>query len=244
MKALARFLYSATPSRRRQKLPVDMPNPESLKNFRAIVQSTACPFASKALLWGAPAWESSESFEGNVARLARHFDHFVEAAAVEPLDGFVVEVAEPFACGTMRQVAGSLAACLELLVTLDLRRNQSFVGQFVRPGWQFEYANTRLFVSVFSPLYTPSHQRFSPRGTYIMFQPEASFRHHKVGGPYRNARRVKEQVRRDFTARGFEYMTHLIDKRVEAPIYLLPRFPDDRDAEWWRMIRTSDGSVS
>lgn len=218
-------------------VPFDPTNCGALRNFDRIVRSTACPFAPKALLWGAPAWRPSETFERNVSRLALQFRHFFAASQTQPLDGLVVEVSHPFACGSMKALAESFGHLLWMLVAMDGVPNPSFEGDFLVPGWQFELQTVRFFISVFSPLYSTNHQRFSSEGTFVMFQPEESFRHHRVGGPYRNARIVKQQVRRDFAARGIDYMTSLIEERVEAPIYLLPRFPDDGDANWWASIK-------
>jgi FPC/CPF motif-containing protein YcgG len=139
----------------------------------------------------------------------------------------------------MDELAYSFATVLRLLVDRDPQVNRTFDHEIEKPGWQFCFNGVRMFVSVFSPIYEPSHPRHATSGTFVVFQPESSFDLHLIGSAFTSSDRVKRQIRGAFARKGYEYPHSVIDARIEARIYLLPRHDGDEGSAWWLYIRNT-----
>jgi NTP pyrophosphatase (non-canonical NTP hydrolase) len=183
----------------------------TLLEFAVVRRRTPCPYAKEARLWGAPVWDEKRSLFRNVDSIFPFFLSFTKAARLESLDGFVVA-----------------------LGNVDPEPSPMHLTTIGDKGWQFAFNGLRLFISVFSPLYPRNHPRWSPKVTFITFQPEQSFDFHQIGSTFPESAANKKLIRDSFTHSGFWYPADVIDERIEAAIYLLPRFSDDRDVLWWQ----------
>ncbi|MGI5376266.1 YqcI/YcgG family protein [Streptomyces sp. CA-251387] len=209
----------------------------ALQDFAKLQADSPCLFSGVSRLWGAPDWDVDRSLAANVAELAPHLTRFAKAAPHEHLDGFVISV--PGVAGrapgaaTMSDLARWFRSLLQALTEADELPNNSLSEDVRRPGWQFLFHRQRMFVSVFSPLYEASHSRHSSDHTFVMFQPEQSFTQHGVGCGQKSSPRIKERIRENFAQAGVPYSAELVDRRVEADLYLPERFPGDTEARWW-----------
>jgi NTP pyrophosphatase (non-canonical NTP hydrolase)/FPC/CPF motif-containing protein YcgG len=209
----------------------------ALDDFAKLQADSPCLFSGASKLWGANDWDPQKSLEANVAELAPHLTRFAKAASHEDLDGFVLSV--PGVPGsapgtpTMPGLAGWFRRLLRAVTEVDELANDSLDGDVRHPGWQFAFHRQRMFVSVFSPLYEASHPRHSSDHTFVMFQPEESFTRHGVGGDQRSSPQIKRRIRDNFTQAGSPYSAELVDRRIEADLYLPDRFPGDTETHWW-----------
>jgi YqcI/YcgG family len=200
-----------------------------LDRFRVIQAITPCPYADQARIWGAPSW-SSESIAANVKAIVSSFTMFTKAAIPEQLDAYVI-LGPAFAA--MDHLAQWFVELLQELSGYDPAEERVMEGQVSRRGWQFAFNGQRVFIAVFSPLYDLSHPRHSPTETLVFMQVEQSFDRRGVGANHPHSRQVKEQIRQLFADAGRVYSAEAKDARVEAPLYLLPRWEDDADVRWW-----------
>jgi len=205
----------------------------SLVRFEPIMRSTKCTFAPAAHLWGSPDWIGSQSLRENVRLVLPHLIRFTKCAQTEGIDGFIINYAESSATLNMPALARNFRDLLHELADQDPAVNRSFRGPVDRLGWQFSFNGTRLFISVFSPIYQATHSRHSPSDTFVMFQPETSFDHYSVGSAYPQSPAIKQRIRKAFEDSNIWYPHQLIDTRVEARLYLLPRQDGDAETEWW-----------
>lgn len=229
-----------TPERDAGRFPrsFDPSTSEALQSFEWVRSKTLCTLAKQAKLWGAPKWRGDRPIEVNVEALAPYLAIFAKAADREGLDGFVVAPGKDAESAGMSGLAAWFREFLDLLVRNDPRpsRPDALAG-VDRPGWQFSFHGVRMFVSVFSSLYPMDHPRHSGYGPHVLFQPESSFDAHGIGAGHHSSERIKQSIRRQFTAAGLDYPSEVIDLRVEAAIYLLPRWDGDADAQWWTADR-------
>ena len=207
---------------------------ESLVHFQFIRLTTACPYANEASLWGAPIWNSSCSISQNIDSLLPYLISFTKAAVHEHLDGFVIEVNDDLLTQDMKILARWFREFLKTLAEKDLKPNAFDDVNIMQRGWQFSFNRIRLFISVFSPLYRIDHPRYSSTKTFIILQPETSFDHHNIGSRFLESNKIKKQVRQRFAQLGKSYLDDVIDARIEASIYLPPRWEGDTSVNWWR----------
>jgi NTP pyrophosphatase (non-canonical NTP hydrolase) len=200
-----------------------------LRRFRAIQERTQCPYAARARLLGAPEW-SRRSFDANVSDIIPSLTLFTKAAVPERLDAFVIPGP---AFSSMEELADWFRRLLTELSRYDPCEQAVMDAQVDRPGWQFAFNGQRLFVAVFSPLYGPEHPRHSADDTYLFMQAEESFDRKGVGSAYSRSSRIKDEIRQQFAAAGQPYQGDLQDHRIEAPLYLLPRWDGDSAVRWW-----------
>ncbi len=204
----------------------------SLEQFSPVMTGTQCRFAKGARLWGAPDWDTRKSVSGNVDTLVPYLFSFTKVAPVEGLDGFVVAPSWPLRGDTMSTLARSFYEFLRLTSQRDPKRSRCLSERIPEPGWQFVFNDVRLFVAVFSPLYPVKHPRYAHR-QFFLLQPEASFTAHQIGSSNPGSFKIKTQIRDQFRNNGYSYPDDIIDGRVEAEIYLLPRWDGDVDCLWW-----------
>ncbi len=205
----------------------------SLARFEPITRNTKCTFAPVAHLWGSPDWIEALSLRENVRLIVPHLVRFTKCAQPEGIDGFIIDFSEPSTTFNIPALARNFRELLHELADQDPTVNRSFRGTVDKVGWQFTFNGTRLFISVFSPLYLPTHSRHSPSDTFVMLQPETSFDHYSVGSAYPQSPDIKQRIRSAFDDNGIWYPHELIDTRMEAQLYLLPRQEGDSETEWW-----------
>lgn len=208
-----------------------------LTAFKSITSQTKCPFAATARIWGGPEWNAESTVEENIASSIPAFFSFSKAAIHEDLDEFVISISDRFA--TLAELSRAFAKYLYLFSIKDPMVNRSFLPgvDIMKPGWQFEFAGTRYFVSVHSPLYRDAHIRHSAEGTFVVFQPEHTFARHKIGSGHKESDSKKTRIRENFAEQG-SYPSELIDERIEAKLYMLPtsQMEHDDDTKWWKHI--------
>ncbi|QOV40262.1 YqcI/YcgG family protein [Streptomyces ferrugineus] len=217
----------------------------ALQDFAKLQADSPCLFSPVSRLWGAPDWDVDKSLTANVAELAPHLTRFAKAAPHERLDGFVISVPgvadRAPGAATMADLAHWFRRLLQALTEVDELPNDSLSGDVRGPGWQFLFHRQRMFVSVFSPLYETSHSRHSSDHTFVMFQPEQSFTAHGVGRGQKHSAEIKERIREEFAQAGVPYSAELVDRRIEADLYLPERFPGDTETHWWSVDDRDDG---
>jgi hypothetical protein len=204
----------------------------SLDAFAQVRSSTPCPYADQARLWGAPQWEAA-GVTANVQALVPSLTSFTTAAAHEGLDGYIVHGPN---ASTMERLADWLRDLLVELSAQDPAGEPVMKPPIHRRGWQFSFNGARLFVAVFSPLYPASHPRHAPTDTFVVMQTEESFSRRGVGSEHGQSVRVKRQVRKQFADAGLSYPAGPKDARIEAPLYLLPRWEGDEAVRWWTRL--------
>lgn len=232
----AKLTRVANRDRGRFERSYDPSTAEILDDFAKLQRKSPCRFADNAQLWGGPRWIETESTESNVRRLAPYLSTFAKAAPHEGLDGFVIGVPRSATGATMADLAKFFASVLVTLVTDRADASDLLHDEIFHIGWQFCFANLRMFVSVFSPIYMPTHPRHSSDSTYVFFQPEQSFTEHGIGVGGKASRELKESIRERFRAAGADYPDELIDQRLDAQLYILPRWPGDAECDWWRWL--------
>jgi NTP pyrophosphatase (non-canonical NTP hydrolase) len=205
-----------------------------LNDFLPVVNRTACTFAPTARLWGAPVWDEKISVVENARRCIPYLIRFTKCAKLEGLDSFVIEMDDlPAGEYGMSALTARFRELLHELASQDPMLNRSFRGPVDRPGWQFSFNGVRLFISVFSGVYAADHPRHSPNSTFVMLQPETSFDHCSVGSAFSQSDGIKKRIRDEFISRDISYPADLIDERIEARLYILPRSEADNESEWW-----------
>lgn len=209
-----------------------------LGDFQDVCQSTRCPFADSATLWGATDWNDSRSFRENISDIAPIFRSFCKAAAHEPLDGFVIRLGYGSSTRSLRTMARSFGRLLAILTQLDEVENSCLDGEILEAGWQFQFHGLRTFITVHSDLYPADHVRHARLGTFVFFQPEETFDRHGIGGQFQKSAARKSSIRQRFSHS--EYPSELIDDRVEAKIYVLSSLQTDEPAylDWWSSLAT------
>jgi hypothetical protein len=219
----------------RFQLGFDPSSAPSLSRFRTIQTQTLCPFARGARLWGAPAWDSSESIGGNAAEIAPVLVRFTSLLKWEVLDGFVVEVSDAALFRDLEGLAATFRTLLRELSAVDPWGSKSMDQEILAEDWQFEFNGARLFVAVFAPIYDGAHTRetYGENSAYILFQPEISFDRH-LASTGRKHPAAHSQIRERFAAGGKPYDSQVITQPFEAPRYLKPLRQSDSSFEWWK----------
>jgi NTP pyrophosphatase (non-canonical NTP hydrolase) len=227
-----KVLHAGSRDRKRFSESFDPSTAMSALRFQKFASNSHCTYASKARIWGAPRWEAKRSIGWNVDSILPHLLSFTKATPLETLDGFVVRPIFGAKAHSMRELANGFRTLLKTLNGRDPKRSTCMAGDVSQPGWQFEFNNVRLFISVFSPIYDEMHPRRADE-CFIFFQSEQSFTDRKVGSQFTGSDRIKRTIRGRFQAGGFWYPADIIDERIEARIYLMPRSDRDEDSRWW-----------
>jgi hypothetical protein len=207
---------------------------DTLKNFQVIRQSTMCPFARAAKLWGAPAWDRTKGIRENAENIAPHVRRFTQLQRWEVIDGFVIEITDEGLFTDLRTLGRTLRVLLRSLNALDPRHANVFEREIRAEDWQFEFNGERLFVITFAPVYGTA----SPRETYgvnsafVFLQPETSFKDRNI--PRDSDRQVtRGEIRKRFADVGKPYESVLVEQPYEAPRYLKPLNLTDHEMRWW-----------
>lgn len=190
-------------------------------NFSHIAQTTQCPFAASAKVVSGPRWETNQPFIDNVAANATRLETFCAQAAVQEFHGFVMEIVMGESALVFDAVQLALGNVLRSLSTLDPMLSPCMTSAIDQPGWQFEFSGCKLFVSVFAPCYPPWHTKHAPGSDriFLFFQPDFSFDFCNID---RRNVKIKAYIRNLFKDAGRPYNSAIIDKRIEAMIYMSP----------------------
>jgi len=201
--------------------------------FEGLRSTTYCPFATRARIWYGPDWDLSCDFESNVQRIASNLTDFCGLHQVNQLHGYVINVVgdRSSRMATLSETATLFWKFLKYLSPLDPAQCSSF-ADIEHPQWQFEFANVRLFLNVFSGSYEHTHTKFIDldSGIMIFAQPEGSF---DLCGIDPSRPEVKQQIRDRFASNGLAYDGTLIDKRVESHLYVFPEQVGDDPVRFW-----------
>lgn len=199
---------------------------KSVLEFRKIQFSTHCPYARKARIWGADIWDGRLSDDENCAIISKELSHFCRVQSHVELDGFVVQ--SPIAVGAnmpdlRRWFRG-------LIVALGRYEDRDATRKITEENWQFTFCDTRMFISVFASCYPEDHPRqtYGADGTFVFFQPEASFEREKV----RQGKKIDLHVGDRFKAAGYQYFDEIMEGHLEAIRYLKPQ-SGSGPVNWW-----------
>jgi FPC/CPF motif-containing protein YcgG len=207
----------------------------SLERFKSIVNTTRCPFANKAKLWGSYEWDMAKSLEDNVINSIPTLIRFVRCAEQEELDGFVFEVYGEEYSNTFPDMCRTVKKTLNLLSNLDPVNENCMRGDLLSKDWQFSFSQQRFFVSVFAPCYPENHCRYShnPKSIFLFFQPEFSFDVHGIHKDNSNRHKIKNKIRKSFAEVGSAYDVELVNQGIEAYLYIMPLRVGDKPVRWW-----------
>ena len=205
-----------------------------LDRFSVIRESTRCPFAAKATLWGGPEWDTSASLEANVETLRPHLDRFVLVNKYKTIDGFVWELASHEPITGVKELAAKFRHVVTLIsddVSADIGANR-----ILDKSWQLTYNGLRMFVIVFSDIYDHLHTRttYGQPGHFVLFQPEASFDQMEIARFEKEE--VRDAIRRRFEQSGYDYHTNIQSNSLEAPRYIKPKKSTDGPVRWWEEV--------
>lgn len=142
-------------------------------------EQTACPFARRAKLWGAPPHRDDQTFAGNVQNALPHLHSFTKAAHAEVLDGFLFCFpAECYGRGP-DAVARTVAQLLSTLAAHDpVHPRALHRADITQRSWRFTLAGEEYFVNVITQHYGADHPRHSHRShdtSFVLLQPGTSF---------------------------------------------------------------------
>jgi hypothetical protein len=241
---------SSTPVRDAGRFTHAYDNPSTsaaLDRFLDIRSATPCPFAPKAKLWGVSIWDERLNDSSVCARvpatlqanLTDRMRMFARAADLEGLDALVVM--GPSVSPQQRSASLDLTSewFAEVFRTLRDADSESSEPWDVRlePGWQLSFEGCRMFVAVFSPEYDLNHPRHSPHHLFAFFQPESSFERWRVGSSFPTSVERKRSIRAAFSESGKGYDASLVDRRIEALLYVLPN--GHHMPQWWKSVQDS-----
>lgn len=199
--------------------------------FATVKRTTPCPFALGAKVTYGPDWDSALG-AANWARNALSLAEWAHTARRARSHGFVIEICDPRA-SDFSSVIGLLRTALQQLNRLDPEHSDCLERVIENTEWQFEFAGLRLFVNTFAPCYPRAHSKRveDPERVYLFLQPEFSF---DLCGVSRDNFAAKQMIRRRFAEAGSPYSGELVDRRVEAYLYMFPLDPDDSPVRWWK----------
>lgn len=204
-----------------------------MNTFERSKQSiTYCPFAASAKVEHESSWDHDLDFLANVNSHAITLRRFTEYAQEHKYHGFVSRV---YAGSDAKRFEGTRRTFKEYLYGLarfDHDCAQCLAQDKINTDWQFSFNNLRMFLNVFSPCYSLQHSKYidSKDSIYIFFQPEYSF---KLCGAKPLNRTITQSIRDRFGEEGQAYDGELIDRRIEAYIYMFPEQLGDPPVIWW-----------
>lgn len=203
-----------------------------MESFRDLQRRTHCPFARTARIVLAPDWQHDRTYTENVAHHAGALRSFVQTGTADRHHGFVAGVGVG---GRYRDFSAVRAAFGDYLLALgatDESCDDRMRADRLDRDWQFTYSGCRMFLNVFAACYPKSHSKFIDTESlfYVFFQPEYSF---QMCGAGPLAPGVKHEIRKRFKAAGMPYDGALIDRRIEALIYMFPLQLGDEPVVWW-----------
>jgi hypothetical protein len=195
--------------------------------FTELVESTACPYARLAdihfipVAYASGATDFLETFRMYQSRLGEpKTDAVIVAIGLSELGESIDEHARTF-----RQL-------------LQLLSGPSMSSDVLKPGWQLQIHQTRVFATMFSPIYPADNPRAISNGRYgyVMLQPEHSFHRLLPRDRLEPGQRmhIKSSIRDAFDRAGMPYDALDRDPPTEAQKYVKPLHIGDSMIEWWK----------
>jgi len=192
----------------------------TLQNFTPIKNSTECPFAKTAKLWGGLTSSETSTIEEQAAAHVPSLIKFCGRIHVDkhgrekPLDGFCIEIDnEMTRKGGPEEFGQCVLRMLSAISAQDPSGENVMKANYIdRPGWRFRFHSIDFFITTFAPCYpeTSSRYTFGSDKAFILLQPEASFFRHKLptDSPetdWENPRNIREKTRVAFKNAGRPY---------------------------------------
>jgi len=201
------------------------------REFIYVVENTLCPYSDRESRIG-PAWNDAVTFAENIQSNAIELERFFNTFFQLQSHGYVMEVKSQAVVTNLYQFARLFYKILVALSDVDPNKSNCLESTIDSVGWQYEFCGFRTFITAFAPCYTKRHPRYSysTELSYLFFQPEKSF---SFCGVNSKNRKAKELARQRFKEAGRPYDGRLIDRRVEAWLYILPDEIGDPPIEWW-----------
>ena len=194
-----------------------------------IVAGTLCPFALKARLRTAPAYDESRSLRANLEASVDALTCFTEDAQSEKLDAFVYRFPQSVLGDDINRLARLVRTLVEVLHVHDpvdprvpLRRD------ILAPRWRLSFAGVDYFAPVFSPIYGKEHSRYThgvSDSVFVLMQPNSSF-HSRIGT---RSVKIRGNIRSRFAEAGKPYPS----PELEAHKFVLPLHPEDQPVTWY-----------
>ena len=204
-----------------------------MNSFERLKQyTTYCPFAASAKVEHQLSWDPNLSFLENVQAHSVTLREFTRFAQERDYHGFVSRVLIGPAAKSFETTRVTFREYLYGLAKFDEDCAQNLAQDKVNLNWQFSFNNLRMFLNVFSPCYSNQHSKYiaSEDSIYIFFQPEYSF---DLCGSKPLNRTITLSIRDRFDEHGQAYDGELIDRRIEAYIYMFPEKLGDPPVVWW-----------
>jgi hypothetical protein len=207
--------------------------------WKELADSSPCPYAMSANVWGSPCWDSQRTIVENAETIVPYLVKYIgqEANGSEAVDGFVVQpLPSAFPAETTAELAGSFREFLAALNNNDPSRSDCMAREIDSKDWEFYFNGKPLFISVFSPLYPADHVRHAEH-TFIFFQLQYTFDRYGVGDNIRQTPRVLRilsDIEARFGQKGYQYPSESVDNVPKAHKYLLPRWSGDETVQWWK----------
>jgi FPC/CPF motif-containing protein YcgG len=148
------------------------------------------------------------------------------------MHGFVSEIVIGLGARSFEDVRRGFRSYLNGLADHDEDCRRTLNGDKLRSKWQFSFAGMQMFLNVFAPCYEQPHSKFiaSDDSFWVLFQPEFSF---GLCGVDSSRGELKQQIREKFSSCGMPYNGEMIDRRIEALLYMFPQRITDDPVRWW-----------
>lgn len=234
----ANLIHSQKRDVNRFDLSRDPITEESLEHFQAVIDSTLCPFAPDAKIWGAKAWDKALNFEENITSNLSWLERFAKVCDPEQLDGFVIEVKlDENNHSDLISLGKLLNQTLRVISTNDPAGQNCMDEEIETPTWRFSFGGVTFFISTFSDLYGPDNSRHSPHpgSFFVFFQPEKSFDHHHIHRDNPKRDNIKQNIRQSFKDHHRGYDVALVEQKIEAYKYLKPLHLSELPIKWWEL---------
>ena len=199
--------------------------------FEELRQTTKCPFAKGARVISAPDWDPALTFTENVAGQGNALRRFAMDFDEHRLHGFVARVGCEQERPSFDDVRMRFHEYLVALAETDESCSAVLAEDKLALGWQFTYADIRMFLNVFATCYPRKHSKYCEvlDGFFVFFQPERSF---DFCGS-RSLAIMKHEIRARFAEAGLPYNGAQVDARIEALLYMFPVEPFGEPVKWW-----------
>jgi len=206
-----------------------------------VVRASACPFARLARL------EVTEPIrlDGSGVRypqtLASAFDDFTLHNCTEVLDGVIVPI-ETTTTVSITRLSRILFSVLTILREHDRANDAALLENIESEDWDFDYSGLRFFILALSPSYPSSNTRHCDSGTtsYLLFQPENSFRRFGISSKHPNRELISQRIRRLFSSRGQVYDDEVTLKLPKIYRYIMRATPAQAPVRWWSIKTSSE----
>jgi hypothetical protein len=201
----------------------------ALERFLAL---SPCPFAQHAEIMQFEPWSDRQIEASKLNRLYRALSRFVDTAR---FDLGVLEVRGAGDVTKMATWARWLHGVLLGLRERDTTISEPLTEGISDPGWDFCFENGAFFVSLFAPIYPPTHSRWSVEKNvaFLLMQPERGFRRFGVSSHRCGRKKLSEAVHHRFKRYGQRYDLLLNLESAKALRYVKPLRPGDLPIAWW-----------